>query len=796
MSKLQRFTESLCVSNAFYEDITSTAPASMKENLERVNTNYRQQFAESKSNLTKNKVTQILQEANVDDSIVQKVVQRLSDLGIEPNKHRIYKIPISRINTPEQPNGNGRAYTLPLWQNVMNNQEHSWKGLCGLADHPSGNEPGLFRDSSVVWLGMEIDEPNKLVYGIGSFVGDYGHLAQEIIDVGGRVGTSSSGFGELESDGITVNPETFQIERLADIVLNPSQDIYGDINDEQKNIEYSRQTVKESISKYNTIKESSVMENTGVKSALSKVEEKELRKHIKTYLEENTKIANPVKQLQDLEEIQSLIREGQLKDLEDGVAQKLEEAHKKIEDAVEKAMSLNEANVTVTTPEGVSIEVKGEETVEAPVEDEVVEAPVETEDYSEEIYESNLTDSQKDALRKYVDGAMNESRENENPLKTYNTFTGLLKTVKESKLGEDLENTISEKLKELSEQLEKDIEDVRSMKEELGAKDISKITESTKNIMAAGELLAGQVTDYKALCESLTKRNTEILKEFNSLKTKMALSESLEEESVLTRNQKVVSLEKELESLQSKYDSLDERAGNKLAELEDSLAKYSEGNKKLEKHNGILETRLREAQKENKELKNEFKSQLDELDSQYTDELDKNKELVEENETLAKELEEVKVKVEELEKKIEELEAKAVEVKEEPVEEEPIEQEDIFEEKTLKESVSFKESGVENLWNDLHNRYGESVEPYERKIRGAKTVREAQKAWYSIMFEVDSNLKTVQETSSSTIGRLGNSERLAKLQESGMVTPEVQNRNNVSAVNARFLEQLRKAGLQ
>ena len=37
---------------------------------------------------------------------------------------------------------------------------------------------------------------------------------------------------------------------------------------------------------------------------------------IKNYLNENTAITNPIKQLKDLEEIRGLIQEGQLKDLE------------------------------------------------------------------------------------------------------------------------------------------------------------------------------------------------------------------------------------------------------------------------------------------------------------------------------------------------------------------------------------------------------------------------------------------------------------------------------------------------
>jgi hypothetical protein len=53
-------------------------------------------------------------------------------------------------------------------------------------------------------------------------------LAQEILEHNGRVGTSSSGFGEV-GPGNIVDPDTYIIERLADLVLNPSQGTYGSL---------------------------------------------------------------------------------------------------------------------------------------------------------------------------------------------------------------------------------------------------------------------------------------------------------------------------------------------------------------------------------------------------------------------------------------------------------------------------------------------------------------------------------------------------------------------------------------
>ena len=393
--------ETLTMPNSYYSDITDSAPAALKESMNVKITEYNASRGKSKmlESLTNNQIIKALREAKVEDAIVQKVVSKLKEGGVDVNKQRIYRVPVARINPPGTVNGNHRRYPKALWENVMNNQEDAWKGLCGLADHPTDDsDPGSFKNSSIVWLGMDIDEGNNLVYGIGTFVGPYGHLAQEIIDAGGRVGFSSSGFGELEADGETVNPDTYQIERLADVVLNPSQSVYGVINNETNlgNIEYTKKTVvNESVENKseNRIQENTEMDakETGVKSALSKVEEKELRKYINNYLKENTEITNPLKQLEDLKEIQKLIQEGQLTDLEEGIPARLEEAQKRIEVLVEKGLKMEETTVTVAedAPEtDVTVQANGdtvvkvneepvEEPAPSPVADDAVVAPEE-----------------------------------------------------------------------------------------------------------------------------------------------------------------------------------------------------------------------------------------------------------------------------------------------------------------------------------------------------------------------------------------------------------------------------------
>jgi hypothetical protein len=829
---LVRMRESLCMPAKYYQDITDTAPASIKESLNSARQSGR--LTES-TNVTVNSLVKILRESNIDETTVGKVVTKLRSDGVNLQEHKIYRVPISRINHPERGefNGNGRGYSSELWHNVMDNQQDAWKGLCGLADHPTDdNDPGSFKNSSIVWLGMEVDDLNDLVYGIGSFVGPYGHLAQEIIDCGGRVGFSSSGFGELMPDGHTVNPDTYQIERLADVVLNPSQDVYGAINDEQRNIEYSgpKEAVastgnqgngistsygesRVSYNQYNTYKESNSMENNGINSAFSKVKEKELRKYIKNYLNENTAITNPIKQLKDLEEIRGLIQEGQLKDLEPEVIARMEEANKKIEAAVEKGMKIQETEVTVSTPDGINITLNGDGGA-APVATAMdvttpVDGEVSLDDEEETFLESNkivkgkkLTKAQEKSVRAYVNNFMNESHEGMNPLKVYTDLTEVLELVRESKF-DDLEEGVVSKLEETAKQMEKDLNDAVTMKAKLGSKDLAEITEKTQGILEKGELLVEQCADYKTLCEALSNRNQELVKEYQALKLKFDLNESKEEDSVLARNQKVAELENKLEEATKKYDELDFAAGSKMAELNEALGKATKGNVKLEKELGIANSKYKEATEKLNSMKAFYESEFEKLKARNTEleELLKTKEaeaskfgesidnvlaqfnvLKESNTQLT---EEVKKLRENAEEQNTENADQTTDTEEKEEEKKPA---------TLEEAVSFKDSGVEGFWNDLHTKYGEAVEPYEMKIRGQKTMREAQLAWMGVMNKVDANLRVVQETTFYKNGVISQGQRLHKLHECGMLTSK-DVEQDVNEINARFLAKMKAAGL-
>ena len=825
---MMHLRETLTMPASFYQDITDTVPdakkASMNEAISRELSKAKHGKSKMLESVSNDKVMSVLKEAKYQDSIVERVVAKLREGGVDVGKQRIYRVPVARINPPGTLNGNHRRYPAALWENVMTNQESAWKGLCGLADHPTDDsDPGSFKNSSIVWLGMEIDKPNNLVYGIGSFVGPYGHLAQEIIDAGGRVGFSSSGFGELESDGETVNPDTYQIERLADVVLNPSQSVYGVINDETSlgNIEYTKKTVvKESVeNNENRIQENTNMDTreTGVKSALSKIEEKELRKHINNYLKENVEITNPIKQLADLKEIQSLIQEGQLTDLEDTVTEKLAEAQKRIEEMVEYGLKMKEAEVSVEAgaPVDTKVEVAADGAVEVKVGDTpVVEVPAtpiaepvstepvvvgpETEEEAtpdvnvepevdapvagdtdaiidgaaEEVgeeglgeddglLESTLTPRASKALHEYVENFLNTDHSAESPLKVIEESNEILALVKDGKLA-DMEEAVTTRIADLQKQLNEDIENTHQMKLDLQASSVTEINESAKSIMKSGKLLIEQVADYKELCEAITKRNQQLMNEYNTLKAKLMLAEATADSKRLTRNEQIVALSENVKTLKESYDALDEKAGEKVVELQESLAKvskelesYKEGNAKLEKANGILKTQLKEANAKADAAADE----LENLKESTRKELDSNKKKLNESMVAgcgAMSVEEYKAMKEENEALKAAL-ATFKEKKEEPTPATALDMTKLDESaqreiKILRREVSSLKSrlgeGVDNYvktmennvvsyYNDLEARYGEAIKPYKSSFLNARSLREAQRMFLNVARELE-----------------------------------------------------------
>lgn len=321
------------------------------------------------------KLTKALRESTEDadtQALLDKIIDILLKNGVD-SSFKVWRLPVARYDVE---NLNRRIYPKQLWLNIMNNQRDAWCGLCGLADHPEGDLPGLFRDQSVVWHDMEVGD-DGYVYGYCSFVGPYGHLAQEILEHGGRVGTSSSGFGDVDKITKIVDPDTYQVERLADLVLNPSQGTYGngkcthtpadfmkDIHSpahiefsgnkpiEESTEERPENQIKETITikprsavmaKANAVdtepKDTSALnENVEPKNKLSKVEEKAFRQYVDKFLAEAENIENPIARLNECTDILACFDEGNCIDLKEKVEAKIVEEKERLEKIVEASI--------------------------------------------------------------------------------------------------------------------------------------------------------------------------------------------------------------------------------------------------------------------------------------------------------------------------------------------------------------------------------------------------------------------------------------------------------------------------
>lgn len=302
-----------------------------------------------------------------DAAALDNILTDLKKTGISSD-FKLWKIPVARYGNM---NNNNRIYTKELWENVKKNQCGAWQGLCGLADHPiEDDDPGLFRDQAVLWHDMDIADDGQ-VYGYCSFVGPYGHMAQEILEHGGRIGTSSSGFGDVDKVTYVVDPETYIIERLADLVLNPSQQTFGSSSSPSKSftsdvnkgatmefekktpiVEATNQNIRSEIlmqKSNDSLKFDAAAQNTNQQAQqpdqtanqenkLTKVEEKAFRQYVNTFISQAGSIENPIKRLNECVDILSCFDEGNCPDLKESLEAKIVEEKNRLEALVESVV--------------------------------------------------------------------------------------------------------------------------------------------------------------------------------------------------------------------------------------------------------------------------------------------------------------------------------------------------------------------------------------------------------------------------------------------------------------------------
>ena len=530
------------------------------------------------SNMDVIKAAQTLKEAltstdNQDNSqtilLLNKVLESLTKNG-NNDSFEVWRLPVAHYDVK---NLNGRIYPKALFENVRDNQRDAWCGLCGLSDHPiKDDDPGLFRDQAVVWHDMDLDDQGT-VFGYASFVGPYGHLAQEILNHHGRVGTSSSGFGDVNQITRIVDPNTFQIERLADLVLNPSQGTYGT---------YARDNHSVAPSNFmNDMSQSAVINYKGIGP-----------------INENTQIDNS----NQITETTA----GMKGPVDDGNPVIIKSAPVSAQSKIIQNNINNEENMTV-------------------------DATNTAQPTTQVVHESKkLTKAEEKIFRNYVTNFLAESSEDVNPIDRLNECTDILDCFEDGNCT-DLREKVEAQIIAEKHRLEKMVESAVEIQKDYDMSTTEFREASEKNLEAA-LLLKEQIIDYKELVEEAAIRNGKLNEEIENLKKQLSEAREAADIKIKNYNKKLVASLKESDKSSEEVELLKEAnkvLEDRLAEVrasikesandEDFKAKYEklkESYNTLSEENKILAQRKDNIKKSANEKINESEEYIRDLEEQ------------------------------------------------------------------------------------------------------------------------------------------------------------------------------------
>jgi hypothetical protein len=352
----------------------------------------------------------------------------------------------------------------------------------------------------------------------------------------------------------------------------------------------------------------------------------------------------------------------------------------------------------------------------------------------------------------------------------------------------DLKESLEKKLLEQKTKLEALVEKVTTTEKDFGM-DIDTFRKAAERNTTQGLLLKEQVTDYKSLCEGLSERNKQLLEEIDKLSEKLKISEKLTEKKIFNANKEIVSTSTEADKLKE----LLEKATSEITNLKDSIKKLSEGNKHFEKENGLLNTKLKEAVEIIKTGK-EKRIQESEVNKTAFEQVKLLEAKVEDLEKTNKELENIyTVQSQRYDKLQESFDVYKKEVADtyNPVAHLlPNSTERVGKYLNLRENKAIE---IENYWADLKEQYGEAIDPFEEKIRGAKTLREATYQFMKYRSEIDNDFAVAQPAEFNYHSR---AERAKIYENQGIINPISEYKNaSIEQKNAEFLKSLKDQGL-
>jgi hypothetical protein len=224
--------------------------------------------------------------------------------GKEYNTVEAYEFPVWRL---DQENKNSRIYTTKLAEKVI--KEGKWS--YGLVDHP--DKEGSAKDIWAIEKNPHIRE--GIMYVDFYLVGDWGKsTAKDILNVpGAGIGLSSSAYGEINRDK-TVDTETFELERYADAVLNPSMDVFGfgnNIVKQESTIEQNINKLEEEFKIGNEVKAPS-MQNNRTYIIDDKFEDSRGNIWYEVHCKDDPSIHNEFKEIELIKESKQINKEGSM----------------------------------------------------------------------------------------------------------------------------------------------------------------------------------------------------------------------------------------------------------------------------------------------------------------------------------------------------------------------------------------------------------------------------------------------------------------------------------------------------
>ena len=260
----------------------------------------------------------------------------------------VESVPVSKFTE----NLNNRVYPKKLWEKVY--KEKAAEGTLCLADHPSDDTDGSVKDIVGVWRNFRVNENtcSADLY----LIGKHGKQFLEVLQAGGKCGLSSVGFGELMEDEKTVNPETYELVRVSDWVLTPSQGVYAETDHIREN--YSYKSLGFSNTSTNNIKENSHNKPQMRDSKMDNIQLLTIKNNIKFALRESnknieSKSINLIESKKDLLELLTYVPSELSED-----RQKIERQIEKIEETLKSTIKEKTKAISIKTEENYELKNK------------------------------------------------------------------------------------------------------------------------------------------------------------------------------------------------------------------------------------------------------------------------------------------------------------------------------------------------------------------------------------------------------------------------------------------------------